>query len=108
MDFVKVAETSEIGVGERKVVRIQGKEILIANVGGTFYAMGNRCTHEGADLSEMPLEGTFVICPKHKAKFDITNGKVVYRPKYWIYEIKLGDAPSYEVKVDGNSIMLKL
>lgn len=108
MDYVKAAETSEIPVGSLKVVTVQDKEILIANVNGTYYAMGNRCTHARADLSKGPLEGNIVTCPKHKARFDVTNGKVVFRPKYWIWQLKVDDEPAYEVKVDGNSILLKL
>lgn len=108
MEFVKAAETSEIQVGGRKVVAIHGKEILIANVGGAFYAIGNRCTHAGADLSKGPLEGNIITCPEHKAKFDVTNGKVVFRPKFWTWTMKVNDQPSYEVKVDGNDIILRI
>jgi nitrite reductase/ring-hydroxylating ferredoxin subunit len=105
---VKAAEVSEIPTGRKKVVTIQGKEILIVNVNGTYYAIGNRCPHEGVDLSKGSLEGNVITCPAHGAKFDVTTGKVVYRPKYWVYTLKVGDVPSYEVKVDGNNIMLGL
>ena len=108
MDFVKVAETSEISVGSKKVVTIQGKEILITNISGNYYAMGNKCTHRGADLSKGFLDGNIIVCPRHKAKFDVTTGKVVFRPKYWIWELKLDDEPSYEVKVEGNKILIKI
>ncbi len=108
MDFVRVAATSEIPIESKKVVTVKGKEILIANVNGTYYAMGNRCTHAHADLSKGLLEGNIITCPKHKAKFDITTGKVVFRPKYWIWQLKVDDEPSYEVKVQGNDVLLKL
>lgn len=108
MEFVKVAETAEIPVGSRKIVTVQGKEILIANVGGAYYAMGNKCPHAGADLSKGLLEGNIITCPAHKAKFDITTGKVVFRPKFWLWTMKLDDAQSYDVKVDGNNILLGL
>ena len=107
MEFVKVAETPEIPVGGQKVVTIQGKEILITNIGGNYYAMGNRCTHAGADLSKGSLDGKIITCPRHKAKFDMTTGNVVFRPKYWRWELKLDDEPFYEVKVDGNDVLLK-
>ncbi len=108
MEFIKAAEISAIPNGSQKVISIQGKEILIVNIGGTYHAIGNKCPHAGADLSKGSLEGNIITCPEHKAKFDITNGKVVFRPKFWIWEMKLGDATSYEVKVDGNNIMVKL
>ncbi len=108
MSYVSVAETSDVPVGSKKVIAIRGKEILITNVNGNFYAIGNRCPHEGVELSKGPLEGNLIVCPRHKAKFDVTTGKVVHRPKYLFYELKVGDTPSYEVKVEGNSIMLKI
>ena len=105
--FVKVAETSEIPVGSRKVVMIQGKGILITNIDGNYYAIGNKCTHAGVGLSKGGLEGNVITCSKHGAKFDVTSGKVVFRPKYWRWELKLDDEPFYEVKVDKNSILVK-
>jgi len=107
LEFVKVAETSEIPVGKSKVVTIQGKEILVTNINGNYYAIGNKCTHAGADLSKGPLEGSIITCPRHKARFDVTTGKVVYRPKYWMWELKLDDEPVYEVKVDRNNVLIK-
>ena len=104
---MKVAETSEIPVGSRKVVTIQGKEILIVNIDGSYYAIGNKCTHAGADLSKGRLESNMLTCPKHGAKFDVTTGKVVFRPKFWRWELKLDDEHSYEVKVDGDSVLIK-
>ncbi|GAB1398969.1 hypothetical protein MASR1M66_04210 [Aminivibrio sp.] len=38
-------------------VEKNGKSILIANVNGEYYAMGNICTHRGCSLSDGTLEG---------------------------------------------------
>ena len=62
LTFVKVTETSEILSGQMKAVRFEKKEILVANVSGSYYAMGNRCTHAGGDLSKGTLDGTTVTC----------------------------------------------
>jgi len=104
--FEKVAKTSEIPLGSMKAVKLSGLEILIANVNGNYYAIGNRCTHSGAELSKGRLEGNLIICPWHKAKFDVTTGKVVFHPKVLWRQLKLQDEPFYEVKVDGNDILL--
>jgi 3-phenylpropionate/trans-cinnamate dioxygenase ferredoxin component len=81
LTFVKVAETSEIPLGKMKVVEIAEKEVLITNVNGSYYAIENSCTHMHEDLSKGNLEGNTLTCPKHKAKFDVTTGKVVSGPK---------------------------
>jgi 3-phenylpropionate/trans-cinnamate dioxygenase ferredoxin subunit len=90
-----------------KAIRFEEKEILVANVNGSYYAIGNRCTHAGGDLSKGTLNGTTVTCPKHGAKFDITTGKVVSRPKVLFMRPKINDETSYELKVEGKDIMLK-
>lgn len=107
MEFVKVAETSEVPVGKMKMVKLEGKEILIANVDGNYYAMGNRCTHAGGDLSKGSLSGNIVTCPRHGSQFDVTTGKVVSGPKVLALHIRIRDEPSFEVKVEGKSILLK-
>jgi nitrite reductase/ring-hydroxylating ferredoxin subunit len=107
LTFVKVAETSEILSGQMKAIRFGEKEILVANVSGPYYAMGNRCTHAGGDLSKGTLDSTTVTCPKHGAKFDITTGKVVSGPKVLFMRPKINDETSSELKVEGKDIMLK-
>jgi nitrite reductase/ring-hydroxylating ferredoxin subunit len=107
LGFVKVAETSEVPAGKMKMARLEEKEILIANVNGNYYAVGNRCTHAGGDLSKGSLEGSIATCPKHGAKFDVTTGKVVLGPKILFMHPKINDEPSYEVKVEGKDILLK-
>ena len=52
MGFVKVAETKDVPVGKMIHVEVDGNEILIANVGGKFYALGDRCPHLHAKVSE--------------------------------------------------------
>jgi len=99
---------SEIPTGKMKSVKLQDKEILIANVSGNYYAVGNRCTHAGGDLSQGILEGNIVTCPRHHAKFDVTTGKVVSHPKMAFFHPKASDEPTYQVKVEDDNIMVKL
>jgi nitrite reductase/ring-hydroxylating ferredoxin subunit len=107
MGFVKVAETQEIPVDTMKMVKPGEREILIFNVEGKFYAIGNKCTHMGGDLSKGTLEGNVVSCPKHGAKFDVTTGKSVAGPKIGFLRLKTGDEPVYEVKVEGSDVLVK-
>ena len=99
-EFVKVAETTEVPPGNMKKVTVDGKEILVANVEGTYYAIGNKCTHRGGDLSKGSLSGKLVKCPRHGAKFNVTTGEVVAGPA-------TKSEPTLEVKVEGKNILLK-
>jgi glycine betaine catabolism B len=99
-DFVKVAESKDIQPSNMLEVDREGESVCIANVGGRYYAIGNVCTHEGGPLADGRLEGYEVECPWHGSKFDIRTGKVTNPP---------ADEPesTYEVKVDGNNILIR-
>jgi 3-phenylpropionate/trans-cinnamate dioxygenase ferredoxin subunit len=107
LTLVKVASTSDIPQGQMKSFKLGEKDVLIANVNGDFYAIGNICTHMGGDLSKGKLEGSTVTCPRHKAQFDVTTGKVVSHPKMFLMHPKAKDEPTYTVKVEGKDIMLE-
>ena len=81
--------------------------MLIANLNGNYFAIGDTCTHAGGDLSKGSLEGSIVTCPKHRARFDMSTGKVVSGPKILFMHPKIKDEPPYEVKIEGKDIMLK-
>jgi nitrite reductase/ring-hydroxylating ferredoxin subunit len=80
MASVKVARTEEVPDGKGKVVQAGGKVLALFNIGGTFYAIDNRCTHVGGPLGEGEVEGTVVTCPWHGSKFDVATGQVVGPP----------------------------
>jgi nitrite reductase/ring-hydroxylating ferredoxin subunit len=129
-DFVEAGRVSEIKKGQMKHTEIDGKEIVIANLDGTFYAFSDRCGHMGARLSRGNLNQTIVTCPFHAAKFDITTGKKVGEPvleippdmeplppkwqKYMeivgqeMSYIKTYDQESYGVKIEGDTIKIKV
>lgn len=108
MVFVKLAEASEIQPGTMKPFTVEGKEVLVLNVNGKFYAMGAKCTHMGGDLSKGTLQGIVLTCPRHGARFDVTTGKSLSGPKFGPVRLKTGDEPAYPVQVEGTSIAVDI
>lgn len=106
--FVKVAERNEVPVGTTKAVKVGNKDILVANFNGSFYAVGLKCTHMGGDLSKGQLEANIITCPRHHAKYDVTNGKVVAHPKMALLHPKANDLENFETKIEENDIFVKL
>jgi nitrite reductase (NADH) small subunit/3-phenylpropionate/trans-cinnamate dioxygenase ferredoxin subunit len=99
-DFVTLAKASEIAPGTLKHVEMDsGTQVCIANVGGTFYAIGGECTHMGGPLGEGDLDGAIVTCPWHSGQFDVTTGKMVGPPPE-------EDEPAYEVRVEGDEVQV--
>lgn len=79
--IVRVAAVSDVPPGWVLKVRIESLEIALANVGGTFTALENGCTHAGGPLGDNRLkEGCFLECPWHNAIFDARDGSVVRGP----------------------------
>ncbi len=54
-----------------------GKELILARVGGKLCAVDRKCPHEAAGrISDGPLhEGRYVMCPLHNYKFDAATGR---------------------------------
>lgn len=99
--FVKVASVSEIPAGQAKRVEAGGKEIALFNVGGTFCAIDNTCTHAGGPLAEGTVEGEQVQCPWHGARFSVKTGAVLTPPA--------GEGvAAYPVRVNGSDIEIEL
>jgi nitrite reductase/ring-hydroxylating ferredoxin subunit len=88
-NFVKAIRTAEIASGGMKAVELNGRELVICNCGGSFYAIDRRCGHMNAPLEKGTLEGSILTCPMHCAQFDVTTGEVLlsFVPPYLGNEI---------------------
>jgi len=98
-EFVTVATTDEVKVGERIVVEVDDHYIAIFNVDNRYYAIEDVCTHDNGPLAEGTLEGTTIECPRHGARFDITTGKVLSMPA-------VKDVPRYQIQISGDEIQI--
>jgi len=99
-DFVRVASTAEIADGRMKKVMVASQQVLVVNVKGKYYAIGNVCTHLGGSLDRGILAGTEVECPLHHSHFDVTTGQVKRGPA-------TKPEPAYDVKIESGSILVR-
>jgi 3-phenylpropionate/trans-cinnamate dioxygenase ferredoxin subunit len=83
--------------GERLLVEIGDLEIVLFNIAGKYFAIGDLCTHDDGPLSDGDVEGNEIICPRHGARFDLRTGKANTPPAYV-------DIPAYPVRVVGAQI----
>lgn len=101
MSFIKVASENEVAPDTMKGVQANEKSILLTNLAGKYYAIGNVCTHRGCKLSSGSLKGEVVHCRCHGSRFEAKTGKVVGGPA-------ANSEPAYEVKVEGDQILVKV
>lgn len=98
---IDIALTKDIAPGTMMSVEKNGKDILIANVEGTYYAIGNVCTHMGCKLEQGTLTGDTVQCACHGSVFNVKTGAVEKGPAE-------KPEPSYSLRVDGEKILVDL
>lgn len=108
MEYIRVADTAEVPVNTMKIVAAGGKEILLSNVDGAYYAITNKCTHLGGSLGKGVLEGNTVTCPRHGARFDVKTGKAVGQAKIAFIKADVKDEERYQVKVEGTDILVQV
>ncbi len=94
------ARIGEIAPGKTKRVEIGDEPILICNVGGTFYAIEDTCTHDGGELGQSELEDCRIMCPRHGAYFDVTTGAALTFPA--VIPVR-----TYAVRIEGDAIFIE-
>jgi nitrite reductase/ring-hydroxylating ferredoxin subunit len=98
---IKIASTKDVKAGSMIGVVARGQQLLLANVAGKYYAIGDICMHQGCTLSEGTLEGDKVECPCHGSTYDLKTGKFVRGPT-------TKGEPSYPVTIKGSDIFVAI
>ena len=114
-NLLRLADIDELAEGEMKKYRVQDTEILLARIGGKYYAVQNKCPHFGGDLSSGELDGTIVTCPRHGSQFNLVDGSVMRWMKGDGLVSKVGKllkSPRpleiYNIKLEGRDIMVEI
>jgi 3-phenylpropionate/trans-cinnamate dioxygenase ferredoxin subunit len=117
-----VAAEGEIPPGGRKIVTIERRQIGIFNVDGEYFALRNRCPHQGAALCEGHVlaalestgpgdlrlaDGRLLQCPWHGWEFDVRTGQSWCEPQrtrvraYPVRVVEPGEAARFPGLVPG-------
>ena len=98
--IIKAAKCGEIPEGTGKIIQAAGRSIALFHANGEFYALDNRCLHQGGPLGEGEVYGTRVVCPWHGWEYEFSTGCNVDDPS-----MKL---TCFLVKVEGDDVMVEL
>jgi len=101
MDLMK-----KINPGEKIRILVEGTPILLVNVNGIYYALEDKCPHMGASLMHGRLDGNHIICPLHKARFDVTTGKNVSDAKIAFLKMKVKDCVTFDVTIENDELFI--
>lgn len=93
VEFVTVAEESDVPNGERLFIEIDDYNLVVFNIAGKLFAIGDVCSHDDGPVGDGEFDGGYEIaCPRHGARFDVRSGKAVTLPA-------IEDIPAYPVRV---------
>jgi len=98
--YEKVARVDEIPAGGRKALVVGDRALLLFNLGDRFVAVEDVCSHDGQPLTNGPLVGTALECPRHGAKFDVCTGKALCMPA-------VEPIATFEVRVEGSDVFIR-
>jgi nitrite reductase/ring-hydroxylating ferredoxin subunit len=100
-EFRSVAKSEDVGEGQVAAFEVDGEQVAVANVGGTFHAFGDTCTHAQCSLAQGDLEGNTVTCACHGSQFDVTTGEVLNPPA-------TEPVPVFGIRVEDDDIQIEV
>lgn len=107
MEFVRVAGKSDLSPGQIVPIEVHGQKLLLACVDGQYHAAQRRCPHLGFNLCRGRIEDGAIVCPLHKAKFDLATGRIQRDPRLLFIGMKAkSDLAVYPVRVEGDDILV--
>ena len=77
MSWTKVLTEDALKPGEREVVKVGDRKILVLNHEGELYAVDNACPHLKLSLKKSKItQDCALVCRWHKSAFDLRTGEV--------------------------------
>jgi 3-phenylpropionate/trans-cinnamate dioxygenase ferredoxin subunit len=92
-----VGAVRDLPPGSRKLIFVEGRQIVVFSVQGKFFALLNRCPHQGGNLFDGRLvgqlrapepgryvycrPGEIIRCPWHGWEFDLRTGQSSCEPR---------------------------
>jgi toluene monooxygenase system ferredoxin subunit len=74
MALRRVAALSALWKGDKMVVIVGGRRVLLVRPDDAVFAYEDRCAHLGVALSEGRLEGCVLTCAAHEWQYDAASG----------------------------------
>ncbi|RZN07894.1 Rieske family ferredoxin [Bradyrhizobium genosp. SA-3] len=75
--------------------------VIVRSPEGGYFAIDGHCSHEKVHLAAGIVDGHIIECPKHFGSFDYRTGEARALPACI-------DLRSYEVRVEGGTVFIKI
>jgi len=96
-NFYIIEYIDKLSPGDRIFVEIDDLHLVLFNISGEIFAIGDICSHDDGPLGDGEIDNFEIICPRHGARFDIRTGKATSLPA-------IVDIPAYPVRLNEGQI----
>lgn len=88
--WLEACPLDDVPLGGRKLVKLGGIDIALFNIGGTIFAIKNRCPHRNGPLIRgFTDQAGGIKCPMHGWRFDLRDGSSERPAQATVYPIKV-------------------
>lgn len=94
------AKISEVPNFGKKLVMVAGREILLINIKGAFFAVENECPHQGSPMTGGIVRDDAISCPRHGYRFNLADGTCREHPEFTLQ--------TFPVEISGDMIMVQI
>jgi 3-phenylpropionate/trans-cinnamate dioxygenase ferredoxin subunit len=103
MAEVRVCSVTDVPAPSAKRFDVDGYRLCVVHIADDWYVIGDECSHANYSLSDGDVweEEREIECPKHGSTFLLTTGEPQTLPA-------TQPVPTYEVRVDGDNVVVKL
>ncbi len=99
-DWIQVCDKNALANGEKAIVDVDGTDVAVFKIADEFYAIEDRCSHDGAEIASGELDGDEIICPRHGARFCVKTGAVRSAPAY-------EDIACFPVRIEADKVQVR-
>jgi 3-phenylpropionate/trans-cinnamate dioxygenase ferredoxin subunit len=78
--FIAAAKLDEVPPGTKKLVELNGTEVVLCNTRDQIFAIRNLCSHAYEKLDCGRMKNGWIACPVHGARFDLETGEPMNPP----------------------------
>lgn len=98
LKYLTVANEGELAEGQSLPIEVDGEPIAVFLVDGQYYAVEDRCPHQGAPLCDGIIDKKEIACSWHGWRFSLEDGRRLDNPR--------GKVAVYPVRVEGGEIQV--
>jgi nitrite reductase/ring-hydroxylating ferredoxin subunit len=103
-EWIPVVSADDLPEGKPVRVTAGDSEVMVYAKGEQVWAIGNRCTHQGAQLHKGKVSGPdaqlVVTCPIHGSMYRLSDGRVMRGPAP-------SSVPSFEARLNGDMVEIR-